>query len=187
MVTAPDGLCGELSRIARVRGVIAPATSSTRRWKPSSGRNGTYTAGPGRREHARVGRVGRLAEDHLVALLDEAEHGREERRLRAGEEHDPIRRDLAARLPRGAPRNRLERRRLTSGIRVARASRPQGADRRLDDRLGRREVRLPEAEHDHVVPGGGALAGQPVDVPAPAGHLLDAAGERGEATCGGTV
>ena len=137
--------------------------------------------GPGRREHAGVGRVGGLAEDHLVALLDEAEHGREERRLRAGEEHDPIRRDLAARLTRGALRNRLERRGLTSGIRVARASRPQGADRRLDGRLGRREVRLPEAEHDHVVPCGGALAGQPVDVPAPAGHLLDAAGERGEA------
>ena len=43
VITAPVGLCGELIRIARVRGVTAAARASRSRWKPRSASSGTRT------------------------------------------------------------------------------------------------------------------------------------------------
>ena len=75
----PVGLCGEFSRISRVR-LVTAARSSSR-----SGRNvggAERDRHPDRAGHGDAGRVGvvvRLERDHLVARLDQGEQRRGDR------------------------------------------------------------------------------------------------------------
>ena len=106
VITAPVGLCGEVSSTARVRGVTARSTSAGSRWKPRSGGSGTLTiARAGRAEHRLVGDVGRLGHDHLVARR----RGRTGRRRRAPSARRGRRRPARARSRSTRARRRAAR------------------------------------------------------------------------------
>ena len=105
--TLPVGLCGVLMITARVRGVNA-AASSAGVPLPSGARSAT-----GARHAARhldvgdVGVVGRLEDDHLVAGIDDAEHGVQQQLGRAAGDGDFARRvDRLAVSPLPAGRER---------------------------------------------------------------------------------
>ena len=99
--------------------------------------------------------------------------------MRAGEDDDVLRPDLRAatlemvagdcRAQRGAARN----------VGIVGVAGTQRCDGRVDDRGGRRKIRVAERQHDHVLAGAFGLHGRGVDVPgggALAGEAVDAGG-----------
>ena len=94
---------------------------------------------PGSREHARIGRVVRLGDDHLVALADDAVQTAKRAACAPGKKTTRLRIDRTARPARRALRDRLAQRQVALRERVvgatARAcSRPRRRSRRAASR-----------------------------------------------------
>ena len=113
--TTPVGLFGLANMMARVRGVTARSIAARSGRKPlSAPRRHRHDVGAGDADRRLVGDVHRVEHQHLVARLEEAERGREQRVLRAGQHDDVLRADRRAaarrdgrgRSPRAAPAGR---------------------------------------------------------------------------------
>ena len=131
--------------------------------------------GPASPEGGVVGEVHRVEGDDLVALLQEAQRGREQGVLGTGEGHDVLRAPRPAGLGREAGRDQLPQVRPANDLGVVGVARPQGVDRSVDDGFGGGEVRIADGQDDDVLtpftglpgfeqgaPAVGPLAGQPV-------------------------
>ena len=102
-------------------------------------------------EDAGVGRVERLRDDDLVALAEDAQADREERRLRAREEDDAPPVDGPPGPGRDALGDRLEQRHVALRERVVRATGAHARDGGVDHDVRRVEVGVADRQHDDVV------------------------------------
>jgi hypothetical protein len=104
----------------------------------------------------------------------------DERRLRAREDDDAVRLDLARGQRGGVRGDGREQLRLAAGGRVARAAGPEARYGALHDGGRCREVRLADREHDHVAAGGLPAPGEAVHLPRAVLRGGEAVGERGQ-------